>query len=191
MYFLPSSASTQFQLQLRLSWFYFQLIQQPTHPRKSFNWNWRGVKSKRTDSRPHWDYFKLIYTHLQNWLNNTLTKKTSMPQNLISSTRIYLFKYAIQWLYPLDILIMLWQLQCNFTIILRLHQDCFKITSRLLQDIFKYTSFNWTGIKCLDDICPMKFFLVFVLTHEVLHILAVTDLIWPNHKVRIMWSSTS
>ena len=62
----PQLNSTQFQLQLRLSWFYFHLIQQPnppTHPatrRKSFNWNWRWVKSKGTDSRPPCDYFKLI-----------------------------------------------------------------------------------------------------------------------------------
>ena len=51
----------------------------PTHPatrRKSFNWNWRWVKSKGTDSRPPCDYFKLIYTKLQNWLKNTLTLRT-------------------------------------------------------------------------------------------------------------------
>ena len=57
-----------------------------------------------------------------------------------------------------------------------LHQDCFKITSRLLQDFFKSTSLR-------------NYLLVIIFTREVLHILAVTDLISPNHKVRIMWLS--
>ena len=41
----------------------------------------------------------------------------------------------------------------------------------------------------MDDICPRNFLLVMIFTLEVLHILAVIDLISPNQKVRIMWLS--
>ena len=107
-------------------------------------------------------------------------KNTSLPQNVISSTRIYLLK-PCYLMTPSS-----WNFD-NMVTASMLHQDCFKITSRLLQDFFKSTSLNLTVNKCLDDICPRNFLLVIIFTLEILHILAVTDLILPNHKVRIMW----
>ena len=132
---LPSSASTPFQLQLRLSWFYFHLIQQPTHPpthpptqpatrRKSFNWNWRWVKSKGTDSRPPCDYFKLIYTKLQNWLKNTLTLRT--------------LQCLKNWLYQPEFI---YKNNANFkdSILLKfwLCGDNFNVTSQLFYDFIR------------------------------------------------------
>ena len=37
--------------------------------------------------------------------------------------------------------------------------------------------------KLITNVCPRKFLLVIIFTGEVLHVLALTNLIWPNHKV--------
>ena len=72
----PQLNSTQFQLQLRLSWFYFHLIQQPTHPQEKFQLKLEMSQIKR-------DWFKTTLGLLQanlyktsNWLKNTLTLRT-------------------------------------------------------------------------------------------------------------------
>ena len=103
---------------------------------KYFNW--------KLQMEPHlklikdFKYFNWILQILQlNTSNCSIKdfknfKNTSLPQNAISSTRIYLLK-PCYLMTPSS-----WNFD-NVVAASILYQDCFKITSRLLQDFFKST----------------------------------------------------
>ena len=93
--------STQFQLELRLSWFYFHLIQQPphppnhppnhppTHPQEKFQ-----LKLKRSQIKKDW--FKttlgllqaILYTSLKLIKEYLNFKNTSMPQCQLNANHV-------------------------------------------------------------------------------------------------------
>ena len=62
-------------------------------------------------------------------------------------------------------------------------------TRILLSNLVLYQTLENGSIKQETNVVMTVVQESFFFTHKVLHILAVTDLIWPNHKIRVKWSS--